>query len=82
MSNDPLSTSVSVITVPSVNLDGPTREICGKHGTEGSGPETGRLDQPHLVTTGRELTTLVALNHHPTPGLDANDAGANPTQSC
>ena len=46
-----------------------------------SGPETGRLNQAHLIATGREFTTLIALHNNATTGLNANDASANPTQS-
>jgi len=30
-----------------------------------SGPEAGRLNQADLIATGRELTALIALHHHP-----------------
>jgi len=46
-----------------------------------SGPESGGLDQTHLVATGGEFTPLVALNHHSTTGLDPDHAGSHPAQS-
>lgn len=45
-----------------------------------SGTEASRLDQAHLIATGGELTTLIALDDHATPGLDADHPGTHPTK--
>ena len=45
-----------------------------------SGAKTSGFYQVNLITPGREFTTLIALNHHTTTGLDPNDAGSNPAK--
>ncbi len=46
-----------------------------------SGTETGWLNQPDLVATGRELAPLVALDDHATSGFDADHPGTHPAKS-
>lgn len=45
-----------------------------------SGPEPCRLDQTHLIATGGEFPTLIALDDNPTSGLDADHPGAHPAK--
>ena len=47
----------------------------------GSGAKAGGLDQTHLVATGSEFTTLIALHYHTTARLHADHPGANPAKS-
>ena len=47
----------------------------------GSGTKASGLDQAHLVATGGEFTTLIALHHHATARLHADHPGANPAES-
>ena len=45
------------------------------------GSETSGFNQADLITSSREFTALIALNHHAATGLDPNDAGSNPAKS-
>ena len=46
-----------------------------------SGAEASGLDQAHLVATGREFTTLIALNDHATTRFHTDHPGTNPAKS-
>ena len=58
-----------------LRLMGESRRAAGASGTE-----TGRFNQAHLVATGGEFTTLVALHHNAATGFDADHPGAHPTE--
>jgi len=47
-----------------------------------SGAKAGGLDQTHLVATGCEFATLIALHHNATTRFDADHPGTNPAEGC
>jgi hypothetical protein len=50
------------------------------HISSNSGTEPSGFNQTHLVATGRELTTLVALYDHATTRFHSDHPGTNPAK--
>jgi hypothetical protein len=59
----------------------PIREIQARTNCR-LGTETGWLDQTHLIASGCEFPTLVALHDYPTSRFNTDHAGPNPTEGC